>query len=263
MATVLTEDQLKKLPSLGQIQELSEKIADEINILDSSAVKTVKVNGVALTATNNEVDILIGVVKKQTANAGFSASYQITANGTALAQEIDIPKDFLVKSASMGVAAADDNPIAGILQGQPYLDFVVNTKETADAVTDQHIYINVADLVDTYTPGNGMSLSNNEFSVAIDPTSVGGLTVGANGVKLALVTADTYTGDTKTADGVAGAMSSADKYKLDNISAGANRTTVATEKAGTIEVDGITKTIVEFATNAEFTTMMNEIWPTA
>ena len=90
---------------------------------------------------------------------------------------------------------------------------------------------------------------------------MGGLTVGSGGLKLATVTADTYTSGTKTADGVAGAMSSADKYKLDNVSAEANKVTVTTQKAGTIEIDGSTKTIVEFATDAEVSEMLDAALP--
>jgi hypothetical protein len=45
--------------------------------------------------------------------------------------------------------------------------------------------VNIADLVDTYTAGNGLQLSDNEFSVKIDSGSESFLTVGSNGIKLA------------------------------------------------------------------------------
>lgn len=46
------------------------------------------------------------------------------------------------------------------------------------------VEVDVKDLVDTYTPGNGLALENNAFSVKVDGTSESFLTVGADGVKL-------------------------------------------------------------------------------
>lgn len=45
--------------------------------------------------------------------------------------------------------------------------------------------IEIGDLVDTYTAGNGLNLANNEFSVKIDTASENFLTVGEAGLKLA------------------------------------------------------------------------------
>lgn len=45
--------------------------------------------------------------------------------------------------------------------------------------------VNIADLIDTYTAGNGLELTNSQFSIKLDSASEEFLTVGANGVKLA------------------------------------------------------------------------------
>ena len=142
--------------------------------------------------------------------------------------------------------------------------------------------------------------STNTFSIKLDSSYLNGLKVGANGLGLDLaadasttyvaatgtyVSGTTYytsnTGATEVdttgfeedvtdvssyfvanvSAAVNGAMSGADKGKLDKISDRANRTTVTTEKAGTIEIDGVSKTIVEIATDTEVTTMLNEIFP--
>ena len=262
MASTLTEAQLAKLAKLAHLKSLAartkvvtDNLQTQINNLGNDAIKTVKVNGTALTAENNAVDVQIGVVKKATANSGYASSYQITANGTALATEIDIPKDFLVKSATSGVCGTADTPLAGLKVGDPYLDFVVNTVDNSE--TDQHIYINVASLVDVYTAGNGLTESDNEFSVVIDSSNANGLSVGANGITLGLAT-----------DSVAGAMSAADhaqftadSTKLGNISTEANRTTVTTEGNGVIEIDGTSKAVVYIAADADVTTMLNEELP--
>lgn len=60
------------------------------------------------------------------------------------------------------------------------------------------------------------------------------LTFAATDTTYSNATPDTYSGDTKTADGVAGLMSGADKYKLNGIDAGAQVNVIETVKvAGT------------------------------
>lgn len=274
MATTLTEDQLNKLTRLKHLKALAERtkavtddLQSKIDTLDSGVIKTVNVNGAALTATDGEVDILISVEKKATANAGYAASYTIKANDTALSPDIDIPKDWLLTGVSKGTVTAADKTAGGKFEtdtdfavGDRYVDMEFNIKSGATE-TSTHIYLNVQEFVDIYSAGDGLQESGGKFSIKIDTASVGGLTVGTNGLNLAVVTPDTYSGSTKTANGVAGAMSSADKYKLDNVSTGANKVTVATEKAGTIEIDGVTKMIVEIATDAEVDTMIDNELP--
>lgn len=133
-------------------------------------IVTVKVNGAALTpdgdrAVNVEIpaadEYTIG---ETTTTSGMLKTYGLYKNGTLVAGSIvDIPKDFLVKSASMGVCETKDQPIAGLEVGDPYLDFVINVK--SGTATDEHIYINVKGLVDVYTAGKGINIENNEISV--------------------------------------------------------------------------------------------------
>jgi hypothetical protein len=53
----------------------------------------------------------------------------------------------------------------------------------------------------------------------------------------------------------------ADSTKLAGISAQANKTTVTTEGSGVIEIDGTSKTVVEFATDAEVAEMLDGALP--
>lgn len=274
MPTTFTEDQLAKLTRLKHLKALAvrtkavtDDLQSQINTLDGGAIKTVKVNGTSLTATEGAVDVLIAVEKKSTANTGYAASYTVKANGIALSPDIDIPKDWLLSGVEKGTVTAADKAAGGKFEnddsmsvGDRYVDMTFNVK-AGGSETATHLYLNVQEFIDTYTNGNGLNLSNGEFSIKIDSTSVGGLTVGSSGLKLAAATADTYSGGTKTADGVAGAMSSADKYKLDNVSAEANKVTVETEKAGTIKIDGTTKVIVEIATDTEVDNMIDDELP--
>ena len=129
----------------------------------------------------------VTVEKQQTAETGYIATYVIKQGGTALSPKINIPKDYLVKSASIGTCSTADSPVTGYVVGDKYLDFVVNTKDSSE--TDEHLYILVSDLIDTYTAGNGLTLSNNEFSISNGDIT---LSMLASGVQTSLGYADTF-----------------------------------------------------------------------
>lgn len=86
--------------------------------------------------------------------------------GDAIVGTIDIPKDQFVKSVSYN-------------QENKTIDFVF---ETTDG--EQTVNLNVSDLVDTYTAGNGISLASNEFSIKIDATTQQYIEVSAEGLKI-------------------------------------------------------------------------------
>ena len=159
-------------------------------------------------------------IKKQAeAETGYAHTYQLfevlgegaSATETAVGAKINIPKDMVVSAAELKTVTTADEPYEGAEVGDKYIDLTIaNSSGT-------HVYIPVNDLVDVYTEGNGaIDITNNAISLVVDSSNARGLSVGANGLALALATPDTYSAGTKTADGTAGAMSSADKYKLDN-----------------------------------------------
>ena len=90
--------------------------------------------------------------------------YNITADGVAVGT-ISIPKDEHLIDVSYD----------SLLK---ILTFKVITKDG-----EKTIQINISDLVDTYTSGDGLSLSNNQFSVHIDPNSERYITVSSQGIK--------------------------------------------------------------------------------
>ena len=59
---------------------------------------------------------------------------------------INIPKDYLVRSANIETVDTADTPYTGAAVGDKYIDFVVNTKD-GDTGTPQHMYIALNDLV--------------------------------------------------------------------------------------------------------------------
>lgn len=55
-------------------------------------------------------------------------------------------------------------------------------------------------------------------------------------------------------------MSDAEHTKLAGVSTEANKTTVTTEASGAIEIDGVSKIVVSFATDEEVTEALNSVW---
>jgi hypothetical protein len=145
----------------------------QVNIIES-----ITVDGVAVSVANKVAAITLPtaaeytVAKKATANTGFLATYELKKDGVVVGDAINIPKDFLVKSATLEVCETADDPVSGMVVGDPYLDFVINTKGDTEAETDAHIYIPVKDLVDVYTEGNGINIASNVISVDTTDTTI-------------------------------------------------------------------------------------------
>ena len=120
----------------------------------------------------------VTVTKQDTAESGYAATYVIAQGGTDLSTKINIPLDYLVKSGEVKTATAGDLSTlgAGYAAGDKYIDFVVNAKTGSG--TDEHMYINVKDLVEdtTYTAdGSTLTLTNGQFAIkssGVDTTQI-------------------------------------------------------------------------------------------
>lgn len=109
---------------------------------------------------------------------GYLKTYQLFKGGEAVeGSKINIPKDYLVKSASIKTVETENVPEEGYKVGDKYFDFVINAK---DATTeDQHLYINAKDLVDTYVAGDDISITdNNTINVSLSNAITPNTTVG-------------------------------------------------------------------------------------
>ena len=107
------------------------------------------------------------IVEQATPETGYLKTYVLQANGTnaASSAKINIPKDYLVKSASIETAEAVDTPIAGLAVGDKYFDFTINT--VGGDGTESHIYIAAEDAFTAYTQGAGITISGTEISARI------------------------------------------------------------------------------------------------
>ena len=171
----------------GDITTINTKLDGIESGAQVNVIEGVSVNGTAVTPDANKVvNITIPaaaeytITKRANAETGYAATYDLKKDGTAVGDAINIPKDFLVKSAELKVVTTADDPYEGAQVGDKYIDFVINTKD--DTGTATHIYLPVNDLVDTYT-GDETTIhigNDNVISAKVD-------------VAQGLVSYDTYT----------------------------------------------------------------------
>lgn len=196
------------------------KTAPTVGIkLDPTQGNAATLGAAGLMVTIPEVDIPeYSIVKLGTATEGYIATYQLQKDGVQVGANIDIPKDYLVKSADIKVSTGDGDP-SGFPVGTKYIDFVINTK--VGVGEESHIYLSVQELVDTYKAGNGITISGtNEISVKV--VAANGLSVDASGITMAL------------ASGTAnGAMSKEQFIKLGEIADNATANTITLNGAVT------------------------------
>ena len=140
------------------------------------------------------------------------------------AGEISIPKDRFLKQAYY----------------DPQKKSLIFIFVTEDG--EQTVPVDISDLVDTYTAGNGLSLANNKFSITIDSTSDSYLTVGANGIKLSGVAAAINKLDTDYKAADTATLNSAKSYTDTKVS---DITDAVTQLQSDIEAEEVRATDVE------------------
>lgn len=111
----------------------------------------------------------VTVEKLATATDGFLSSYVVKQNVggtmTQVGATIDIPKDFVVKNATVATATEADKPVAGLAVGDKYIDLEINV--TDGAADSKHLYIKATDLAPVYKGSTGTEIT---VAVAADGT---------------------------------------------------------------------------------------------
>lgn len=152
----------------GKITEVSSSVKAETfddygaaKAVQGETTETVKSvdDKVAALVTSSAVT----VEKLATATTGYVASYVVKQGGAQVGATIDIPKDYLVKSAELKTTDTDikSGDTTVVAAGHKYIDFIVNTVEGDGNET--HIYLDVNTLVDVYTGETGT-----EVTVTVD-----------------------------------------------------------------------------------------------
>ena len=95
-----------------------------------------------------ETKLAVTVEKQETAEGTYLATYYVKQNGVKVGDSINIPKDFVVKTATVKVCEKDDEPVSGLKIGDKYIDLEINTKDESETTT--HIYLPIKDMVDAY-----------------------------------------------------------------------------------------------------------------
>lgn len=168
--------------------------------LDPAEGNIATLSEAGLKVTAPTVNVPVYSLKKDATSTDYAAVYHLTKDGAEVGEAINIPKDLFVESGEIV-----ENP-AGQTPGK-YLKLVLQNQ------TDP-VYINVADLVDAYTAGNGITISGTN-EVAAKVVAGNGLSVDTDGIKMGAASGT-----------AAGAMSSADFTKLSGIDTGATANTI-------------------------------------
>lgn len=126
--------------------------------------------------TSDECDAKypLSITKQVNPSSGILARYTFTQNGSALATTIDIPKDFLLRQASLETVGATPSSLEtqnNLVTGDRYILLVVNTSDNSGAT---NLVIPVNDLIDSYTADETtLHLdSNNVFSIKSVPVNL-------------------------------------------------------------------------------------------
>lgn len=139
-----------------QIEELEDNIDLKVNIDDYET---------KVEELENDIDLKeVTITKQSVADTGYFSTYIISQGGTALSPKINIPKDYLLKSASLLQCTVKDVPIDGLNVGDWYFDWVLNTTDSSEEET--HLYLNANVLKDVYEGDNEtIIISDNVVSV--------------------------------------------------------------------------------------------------
>lgn len=101
-------------------------------------------------------------VRSENVEPGFASQYEFSVDGNVVTK-INIPKDQFLKSATFHATAEE-----GVAVEAPYLKFVWDLDINPDLEGIQNVtYVPVKDLVDTYTAGDHITITDNAISVNV------------------------------------------------------------------------------------------------
>ena len=228
-----------KLTRLKHLQSLADKVKDVTSALDSRVSSLEKTPASAYTLV------------KASDSGDYAAVYNLTKDGVPVGASINIPKDMVVQSGSVVTLAAGNEQ--GLTAGT-YLKLTLANAESSE------IYIPVDSLIEYVTSG---SVAGDMVVVAVSADHKVTATISDGTVTKSKLASDVQTLLNKivaASPTAAGLMSAAHYTKLEGVSAGANKTTVTTEGSGRIEIDGVSKAVVNIASDAEVSEMISTVF---
>jgi hypothetical protein len=217
------ELKLKKLGILAKSYTDAKVLANQVHMIEQGTAES-------------------GYLKTYIFAIGVSQESEVTQDN--LIGKVNIPKDFLVTGVKRvtviagtgadegkwmithenGAAVTPYEAPSSINAAGIWALFTINVK--SGSATDEYLAVNLSELIDVYTGGDGIDVSNNVITIDLDPAGglqLTGSTTGAKKVAIKIDSANAN-GLALTSDGLklalatqsaAGAMSAADKTKLD------------------------------------------------
>ena len=173
-------------------------------------IEAIKIDGVELKITDKVAEYTTKAAAEYTieklaeADAGMASSYVLKKDGVAVGDKINIAKDQVLENVELKKCEEADKPIAGLVVGDPYMDFKFQNK-------DAHIYLAVKDLVDVYTAGAGLTLTNGKFAVNTEDAAIADTVVTEDSKKL-VQSGAVFTAVKKVADDLAAHEADAVKH---------------------------------------------------
>lgn len=142
---------------------LASYVDDELDLKVNNTTFNDAVESINTSIGELDTNKTVTITKQATADTGYFSTYVINQGGVALSPKINIPKDYLLKSASLKQCTVKDEPIEGLNVGDWYFDWVLNT---ADETEESHLYLNANVLTDVYEGDNEtIIISDNVISV--------------------------------------------------------------------------------------------------
>lgn len=130
---------------------------------------------------------------------GVEAGDDAAAKAAKKIVDVNVPRDYLVKEAEVKTVDTADDPYSGAEVGDKYIDFTVNTKDSAGTAT--HLYIPVDELMSAISAAQGATQvqvaisATNEISATLVAGGVGTTELADSAVTTAKIADDAVTAD--------------------------------------------------------------------
>ena len=144
----------------GELSVKIDRAIDDLsNTYETKADATTKYNEltglidaeeVARVSADEELKKNLSVTVEALAEAegDYLKTYVVKQGGVQVGAKINIPKDFVIKNASVKTCTENNTPVEGLNVGDKYIDLEVNV--TGGTVTSTHLYLPIKDMVDAY-----------------------------------------------------------------------------------------------------------------
>ena len=158
---------------------------------------------------------------------------------------IDIPKDLVVTSGTVGTATENDKPYVGAQVGDAYIDLVI-------ANQSEHIYIPAKNLVDIYTAAENAA----EVQLTVGTNNVISAALVNNGITTAKIANEAVTSD-KLSSSIKNSLGKADTA-VQTIESGVNNGTIKVDTKE-VAITGLKSAAYKDATDFAASTILDNL----